>query len=115
MRRWGVILDEPSSALEELHRFSNTDYPNVIQPLVIASWAGYFGDSELALEALRDVPVGGVSQALAYTIWRPIMADMRKQPAFRDLVRDMGLVDYWREFGWPDFFSRVGGGDFECR
>ena len=51
--------------------------------------------------------------ALAY--WRPVMADVRKLPGFKDLVRERGLVDYWREFGWGEHCRPLGDTDFECR
>jgi hypothetical protein len=43
------------------------------------------------------------------------MSDMRKLPGFKDLVRDMGLVDYWRKYGWSDFCGPVGDDDFACK
>ena len=30
---------------------------------------------------------------------------------FKEIVRDMGLVDYWREFGWNDYCRPVGEDD----
>jgi hypothetical protein len=40
---------------------------------------------------------------------------MRQLPGFKDLVRDLGLVDYWRTSGkWSDFCHPVGEDDFEC-
>ena len=49
-----------------------------------------------------------------FFLWHPLLADARKLPAFKDLMRDIGLVDYWREFGWPDLCRPVGTDDFEC-
>ena len=40
---------------------------------------------------------------------------MRKLPGFKDLLRDLGLVDYWRKTGnWADFVRPIGDDDFEC-
>jgi TolB-like protein len=33
---------------------------------------------------------------------------------FKDLVRDIGLVDYWKKRGWPDKCRAKGEDDFEC-
>jgi hypothetical protein len=49
------------------------------------------------------------------SLWYPHMAAVRRAPGFKDLVRDLGLVDYWRETGeWGDFCRPVGADDFEC-
>ena len=42
------------------------------------------------------------------------MAPVRMLPGFKDLVRDLGLVDYWREFGWGQHCKPVGESDFTC-
>lgn len=42
------------------------------------------------------------------------MREARKLPEFRQLVRELGLLDYWREYGWGDFCKPVGDNDFEC-
>ncbi|MEO6080496.1 MAG: hypothetical protein ABIQ86_12040 [Steroidobacteraceae bacterium] len=40
---------------------------------------------------------------------------MRTDPRFKEIVRDVGLVDYWRTSGnWGDFCKPVGTADFEC-
>jgi hypothetical protein len=36
-------------------------------------------------------------------LWQPLMTDVRKLPAFRDIVQRLVLVDYWRSYGWADF------------
>ena len=86
---------------------------------MLARWAAYFDDPELALMALRSLPADDFSDAIAYTLWDKLMRDVRKLPGFKDLVRDMGLVDYWRETGkWSDFCHPIsssnGDNDFEC-
>jgi len=42
------------------------------------------------------------------------MRDVHKLPAFKEVVRGMGLVDYWRIYGWPDFCHPLGKEDFAC-
>ena len=71
-------------------------------------WAGYYGDNELVLKAMRR------SMDLWF-FWMPLMANARKTEEFKAIVRDKGLVDYWREFGWNDFCKPIGEYDFECR
>lgn len=40
---------------------------------------------------------------------------MGKLPGFKDLVREVGLVDYRRSSGnWGDFCYPVSNDDFEC-
>ena len=75
---------------------------------IVVVWAGYYGDSELALNAMRR------SMDLWF-FWLPLMAHARETEGFKALVSDMGLVDYWREYGWNDFCKPVGDDDFECR
>jgi hypothetical protein len=50
----------------------------------------------------------------AFILWYPVMSDVRKLPAFKDLVAEMNLVEYWRAHGWPDHCRPTGGTDFEC-
>jgi hypothetical protein len=47
-------------------------------------------------------------------LWAPVMADVRKRPEFKILVRKWGLVDYWKQYGWGEHCSPVGEDDFEC-
>ena len=70
-------------------------------------WAAWYGDIELALEAMRRSDT-------TYGFWVPFMKDVRRHPGFKELVRDMNLVEYWREYGWADFCRPVGEDDFEC-
>ena len=80
----------------------------------VASYAAHYGDTELALTAARRafVDLRGPNMA---ALWWPDMAVARRLPAFKDLVREIGLVDYWRTIGdWGDFCRPVGVDDFEC-
>ena len=98
------LRNKPAEALAELKR----------RGPVPSLWAAYFGDYNMALESLRVENVPDRRFAVAYTIWRPIMAPVRKLPGFKDLVRDLGLVDYWRQFGWGLHCKPVGETDFTC-
>jgi TolB-like protein len=106
-------LDDRAAAVGQLRGLLDGS-ANPIEALVASSWAAYYGDAELALRALTMVPIDGLAQALAYTIWRPLMADVRRLPGFKLLVQEMGLVDYWRAHTWPDRCRPLGDTDFEC-
>ena len=44
----------------------------------------------------------------------PTLAELRKDPRFKQLMRDLGLYDYWRASGkWGDFARPTGDDDFE--
>ena len=108
------LLDDPEAATAELRRvFKDPTYQNSFTHMVIAFYASYFGDHALALDIFREL-----RKANAYTMvemWRPMHKPMRQLPGFKDLVRDMGLVDYWRSTdNWGDFCRPVGDDDFEC-
>jgi hypothetical protein len=78
---------------------------------IVAHWAVFFGDEQLSLQALKSFG----SSLNTFIIWRPDLTRVRQLPGFKDLVRDIGLVDYWRTSGnWGDFCKPVGKDDFEC-
>ena len=108
------LLDDPEAATAELRRvFKDPAYHNSFIHMVIAFYASYFGDHALALDIFREM-----RKSNAFTMiemWRPMHKPMRRLPGFKDLLRDMGLVDYWRATGnWGDFCRPVGDDDFEC-
>jgi hypothetical protein len=79
---------------------------------IFAYWAAYLGDPKLALELLQVVPS---DPSFAFVLWRPVVKDVRRLPGFKNLVRDLGLVDYWRASGnWGQFCRPAGNDDFEC-
>ncbi len=111
----GSLLDSPEAARSELHRlYKDPTYNHPLTRSVIAVWASYFGDHELALKAFLKSSEERV--LTTNVIWRPIHKGMRRLPGFKDLVQDLGLVDYWRSSGnWGDFCRPVGHDDFECQ
>jgi len=109
-----ALLDTPEKAGAELRLFlTDPVFNNPYSRIAIAFWASYFGEHELALQALRESI--GSERWGSMVIWRPIHKGMRQLPGFKDLVREIGLVDYWRTSGkWGDFCHPVGEDDFEC-
>ena len=108
-------FDRPAAALAELRKRYNDPamQASVISMLGIAHWAAFFGDPELALGALRLATEGG---GVVSIIWRPLLKDVRRLPGFKQLLRDLRVVDYWRATGnWSEFCHPIGGDDFECR
>ena len=71
-------------------------------------------EAELAFELVRDFLLAPRNRNLVFLLWRGIYRDVRMLPAFKELLRELGLVDYWRETGnWGDFVRPVGDDDFE--
>jgi TolB-like protein len=108
------MVDEPKGALETLRGiYANRNSTAAAGGLYgIVAWAPYLGDPKLALDALRAI---GPTQNV-FVIWQPAKKPMRRLPEFKDLVRELGLVDYWRTSGnWGEFCRPQGADDFECR
>ena len=113
-----AVVDDPAAArqtLREQLRDPNVT-GNFFGASALAEFAAYLGESEIALQALEDVRHQDQSfVSWAWTIWRPVMKDVRRGPGFKKLVREMGLVDYWRATGkWGALCKPVGSEDFEC-
>ena len=97
-----MTLDDRLAALAFL-RTVDSDSTAYVKSI----WAAWYGDVELALSAMRRSDT-------TYAFWIPLMKDVRRHPGFKDLVRDMNLVEYWREYSWADYCRPVGEEDFEC-
>ncbi|HEV7444879.1 MAG TPA: winged helix-turn-helix domain-containing protein [Steroidobacteraceae bacterium] len=107
-------LGDSRAALAQLRRAAGDPaYPKSIpSQSELAYWAAYFGDPQLSLQLMRSVLS---DPSFAFVLWRPIVRDMRRLPAFKDLVRDLGLADYWRASGnWGQFCRPLDKNDFEC-
>jgi TolB-like protein len=74
--------------------------------------AAYFGDEELALQAIGEEARLGSYRFGA--VWYPLMASVRQSQGFKELVTEYNLVEYWRASGWPDRCRPLGADDFEC-
>ncbi|MEO8308176.1 MAG: TIR domain-containing protein [Pseudomonadota bacterium] len=111
--RMKSLLDKPDDALAYL-RVRVRD-PQVKFGSGMVEWLAWFGDYETALEALRvNLQDPGWRYAILWAIWDPGLSEVRKLPGFKQLMRDVGLVDYWRKYGWGDYCKPTTGDDFEC-
>jgi hypothetical protein len=106
-------LDDPTAARAEVRRLAReVSAPSDFRSVMLAHWAAYYDETELALQLLSRRPHAAVDELL---LWRPVLSKMRSLPGFKELVRREGLVDYWRVHGWPDFCQPTTNDDFECR
>jgi DNA-binding winged helix-turn-helix (wHTH) protein len=106
-------LDDSPRALEDLrNRFAIAVREGTTARLLpLAAFASLHGDQELALDMLRAV---GPTQNL-HALWRPALAEVRRQPGFERVVQQLGLVDYWRlSDRWGDFCHGSPSGGFTC-
>ena len=81
----------------------------VKQDLSVAGFAvqalAEFHQTDDVFRWLAMVPASDVAEA-AYVLFRPGLADVRRDPRFMTVAKRIGLVDYWRQSGrWPDFCS----------
>ncbi len=108
------LRDRPAEARAMLRKLA-AERPGAVAASRMALWAAYFGDPELALQALQADQDLARRRITSLALWRPVMRDVRQLPGFKTLVKDWGFVEYWRQFGWGDHCKPIGEEDFECR
>jgi TolB-like protein len=75
----------------------------------------HVGAPERVLEFYEDEIRGGYFQPISATwFWHPTYAAVRKTARFKQLARDLGMVDYWSTRGWPAQCRPEGASDFSC-
>jgi hypothetical protein len=103
------FLDDRTGAGDEIRRLAET--ASHAERVALAEWAACYNEPELALELLIAVAPDLAHPAM---LWHPLLRDARRLPAFKVLVRDLGIVDYRRKCGWMDFCHPLGDDDFAC-
>jgi hypothetical protein len=84
------------------------------EAIFAALFAGYLRDKQVSLAAFRRAYVDLHGPDIFY-LWFPFWDNLRTEPEFKAIVRDLGLVDYWRQsHNWGDFCKPTTGDDFEC-
>ena len=97
--------------LRQVYSDSSINWPSKYND--IAMLAAFFDDEKLALEAIAfEVRRTTIR---AGSLWYPLMSKVRQTQGFKDLVREINLVDYWRAYGWADHCYPAGEDDFECQ
>ena len=110
------LLEKPDEARSVLHRFFQDTALNKNHMTFnfLGIYASYLDDPALALKAFQKA-----SRLTGFTpmyFWLAVLKEMRRQPGFKNIVKDLGLVDYWRRSGdWGEFCHPVGEGNFECK
>jgi hypothetical protein len=106
---------DTTAALQRIRLVAGTPGATPVHVIFAARWAARLGDPELAwflFETLepRNKPL------LWDSLWMPYFAEVRKLPAFKAFLREVGLVEYWRVSGiWADQCRPLGDDDdFEC-
>jgi len=112
---WESIIQTPSSAAATLRKLLadiRTTAP--LESISIALAAASLGDKQLAMDAL-ELFASHAPSAAYQNLWYPSLAEARKDPRFKRIVRDLGFVDFWRKSDqWPDSCRARGPDDFEC-
>ncbi|MEO8467648.1 MAG: TIR domain-containing protein [Gammaproteobacteria bacterium] len=109
-----AVFDRPADALALIRSaFNDSAYQGSTQMMLLSWYAGRFGDTELAIGALRRCYLE-MNGSYVKPIWYPVLRETRKTPAFKQFVRDLGIYAYWRASGqWGDFARPLGEDDFE--
>lgn len=81
--------------------------------VLLAHLAAWARDADLVMDIWRsDLPQ---TPLRAVWIWGAAFSDVRQRADFRQLMRDIHLVDYWEAYGWPDRCRPATGDQFSCQ
>jgi TolB-like protein len=114
--RLAAVLSEPEVAGAIIRQALDDPYfQNPTRMIWLSVLAGFFDAIDEALEAVRRAYVAeDVPFYLRRYLWMPVLGAARRDPRFKQIVRDLGLADYWRRSGkWGDFARPLSDDDFE--
>jgi adenylate cyclase len=75
----------------------------------------HVGAPQRVLEFYEDEIRAGYFQPISTTwFWHPTYAPVRKTARFKNVVRDLGLVEYWGARGWPPQCRPTQANEFGC-
>jgi TolB-like protein len=109
------LWEQPAEVRAKLRAtLDDPAYQDNLRQTKLGAFAGVIGDVDSTFIAWRRAYVDLQATPLQ-VIWHPAFRDVRRDARFKELLRDVGLVDYWRETGnWGDFCRPIGEDDFEC-
>ncbi|HXZ67168.1 MAG TPA: hypothetical protein VEH07_01115, partial [Alphaproteobacteria bacterium] len=110
-----AVFDNSETAIAWIRRKLSDPSPEIDAVLILFAYmAAYFEAPDYALQLLNRHFIELAQSTPVLNIWHPVFRDVRKLPAFKRLVRELGIYDYWRESGkWGDFARPLDNGDFE--
>jgi TolB-like protein len=110
-------FDRPEAAREAVREaLQDPENEHPIRMFIIALYADAYGDRETAMRAILRATELSSGVPTTFFGWYPYKTVLRTDPRFKQMVREMGLVDYWRASGnWADYCKPVGTDDFECK
>jgi hypothetical protein len=90
-------LGSLEKGLEELRRiYTDSNNLSGLDYMYISIWAAYFSDPEFAMDFMEKVL--SLDCSSVFWFWYPLMHEVRQLPRFKELMKEIGLVDCWNEF-----------------
>jgi TolB-like protein len=113
-RTMAPYLDRKDIVAAEIRKaIEDPAYQDQTRMIALMLWADHFADRDLVALAFRRAL--DLHMTSFITPWRPFETAFRADPRFKDILRELGLVDYFRSSGkWPDVCKPVGQDDIEC-
>jgi TolB-like protein len=106
--------DRTDSLAEVRKAYMDPANRTVVRLELIAEFADYYGDRDLALAALRNQYVDNNDVTVMF-IWSPYVTGLRTDARFRQILQDLGLANYYLSSGnGGDFCKPVGKQDLQC-
>jgi len=65
---------------------------------------------DLGIDIVSDID----NKQVMTEFWNIWSVGLRRDPRFKDWVRQLGYVDFWEKYGWPDRCRPTSPSDFEC-